>query len=146
MAMKETPSKCFIALTLCDILDDMETKKTRGRTRRWIQSRAAKGYYIVKELRFENMQGFSDMFRMNCRRSQYTHLLWYNSFVAWPLLVLFTLAISRPSCARRLIENNDKTFENVIQNCWIQQVGLAAQTVPTCWIQHVKTICSRLYI
>ena len=67
MAMKETASKCFIALTLCDILDDMETKKTRGRTRRWIQRRATKGYYnnIVKELRFEDTQGLSDMFRMN---------------------------------------------------------------------------------
>ena len=43
MAMKETASKCFIALTLCDIIDDMETKKTRGRTRRWIQRRATKG-------------------------------------------------------------------------------------------------------
>ena len=67
MATKETASKCFIALTLCDILDDMETKKTRGRTRRWIQRRAANGYYnnAVKELRFEDTQGFSDMFRMN---------------------------------------------------------------------------------
>ena len=63
MAMKETASKCFIALTLCDILDDMETKKTRG----LIQRRAKKGYYnnIVKELRFEDTQGLSDMFRMN---------------------------------------------------------------------------------
>ena len=67
MATKETVSKCFIALTLWDILDDMETNKTRGRTRRWIQRRATKGYYnnIVKELRFEDTQGFSDMFRMN---------------------------------------------------------------------------------
>ena len=58
MAMKETASKCFIALTLCDILDDIETKKTRGRTRRWIQRRATKGYYnnIVKELRFERIR------------------------------------------------------------------------------------------
>ena len=45
MATKEIASKCFMALTLCDILDDMETKKTRGKTRRWIQRRAAKGYY-----------------------------------------------------------------------------------------------------
>ena len=45
MATKETESKCFIALTLCDIIDDMETKKTRGRTRRWIQRRATKWYY-----------------------------------------------------------------------------------------------------
>ena len=45
----------------------METNKTRGRTRRWIQRRATKGYNnnIVKELRFEDTQGFSDMFRMN---------------------------------------------------------------------------------
>ena len=45
----------------------METNKTRGRIRRWIQRRATKGYYnnIVKELRFEDTQGFSDMFRMN---------------------------------------------------------------------------------
>ena len=57
MARKEKAYKCFIALTLfystltlCDILDDMETKKTRRRTRRWIQRRAEKGYYhnIVK--------------------------------------------------------------------------------------------------
>ena len=56
MATKETASKCFIELTLCDILDDMETKKTRGRTSRWIQRRAANEYYnnIVKELRFED--------------------------------------------------------------------------------------------
>ena len=67
MAMKETASKCFIALTLYDILDDTETKKTRGRTRRWIQRRATKGCYnnIVKELRFEDTQGLIDMFRMN---------------------------------------------------------------------------------
>ena len=30
MAMKETASKCFIALTLCDILDDMETIRKQG--------------------------------------------------------------------------------------------------------------------
>ena len=67
MATKEIAGKCFIAPTLCDVLDDMETKKTRGRTRRWIQRRAAKGHYnkIVKELRFEDTQGFNDMFRMN---------------------------------------------------------------------------------
>ena len=67
MAMKETASKCFIALTICDILDDMETKKTKGRTRQWIQRMVAKGYYnnIVKELRFADTQGLSDMFRMN---------------------------------------------------------------------------------
>ena len=33
MAMKETASKCFIALTLCDILYYMETKKTRGKNK-----------------------------------------------------------------------------------------------------------------
>ena len=33
MAMKETASKCFIALTLCDILDDMETKKIKGKNK-----------------------------------------------------------------------------------------------------------------
>ena len=65
MEMKETASKCFIALTLCDILDDMETKKTMGRTRRWIQRRATNYNNIVKELRFEDTQGLSVMFRMN---------------------------------------------------------------------------------
>ena len=120
----------------------METKKTRGRTRRWIQRRAAKGYYnnIVKKLRFEDTQGYSDMFRINCRRSQYTHLLWYNSLVAWPLFAHFLLTLAQPSCARRPFENNDKKFENVIQNCWIQQVGLAARTVSTCWIKHSEIL------
>ena len=97
MATKETASKCFISLTLCDILDNMKTKKTRGRTKEQgdgFKEGLQKGIYynnIVKELRFEDTQGFSDMFRMNCRRSQYTHFLSYNSLVAWSLLVLFTL-------------------------------------------------------
>ena len=34
MTTNVTASKCFIALILCDILDDMETKRTKGRTRR----------------------------------------------------------------------------------------------------------------
>ena len=75
MAMKETASKCFIALTL----RNMAWKPLTLRNMAWKQRKQGeeqgdgfkeeltKGYYnnIIKELRFEDTQGLSDMFRMN---------------------------------------------------------------------------------
>ena len=59
-------ARALIVLELLDSVDETRPKRTRGKTRRWIKRREEKGYFvnIVRELRFEDTDSFTEMFRM----------------------------------------------------------------------------------
>ena len=59
-------ARALIVLELLDSVDETRPKRTRGKTRRWIKRREEKGYFanIVRELRSEDTDSFTEMFRM----------------------------------------------------------------------------------
>ena len=59
-------ARALIVLELLDSVDEMRPKRMRGKTRRWIKRREEKGYFanIVRELRFEDTDSFTEMFLM----------------------------------------------------------------------------------
>ena len=59
-------ARALIVLELLDSVDETRPKRTRGKTRRWIKRREEKGYFanIVRELRFEDTDSFTEMFHM----------------------------------------------------------------------------------
>ena len=120
----------------------METNKTRGRTKRWIQRRATKGYYnnIVKELRFEDTQGFSDMFQMNYSTFQEVleHEITPNEVMGGHRVISRG---ERLTLTLRFLATGETLLLDWLHK-WFQHVG---SNILKCWIQHVGTVCSRLY-
>ena len=54
-------------ITLSELVDSDDEKRTRGKTRKWIKRRKQKGYFtnIIQELIVEDRHGFREMFRMD---------------------------------------------------------------------------------
>ena len=57
----------LLGIIVLETTEDEEKTKFRGKTRKWIKRREEKGFFnnIVKELRLEDTQGYSEMVRMN---------------------------------------------------------------------------------
>ena len=67
MEANETVKKVVATIALLESLDEENLKTKRGKTRKWIKRREAKGFFdsIVKELRIEETASYKEMLQMN---------------------------------------------------------------------------------
>ena len=97
------------------------------------QRRATKGYYnnIVKELRFEDMQGLSDMFRMNY--STFQEVLMYIEYEITPNEVMGGHMVIIPGERLTLTLRFLATGETLLLDWLHKRFQHSEMLDPTCW-------------